>query len=213
MALCPVNAELKFPSDIRIRIAVDLRAPYHCFCRVRRWSPLEWLRRPISGLCFCDLEGTTQVSMGSASSHHYRCCLPNHQYNRQSIFTLLPVSIIPTKGTGFIVIKDSWHHAKTNNAMRVPLILKQLQYMKRLWERFKTRLGWYSPQLACSGAFFASQGYLYAVSPILLSLDRIHTTNTVKIPSWSLINLPRSTSMLRSLLSMWVLLRRRAGYF
>lgn len=52
----------------------------------------------------------------------------------------------------------------------MPLILKQRQYIKTLWLRFKTRLGRYY------FASFASEGYLYAVSPILLSLDRIHAT-------------------------------------
>lgn len=167
LALCPVNTELKFSSDIRTRIAVDLGAPYHCFCRIHRWSPMGALRMAAT----TDIRALLLRSWRDHSSEHgkcwqssrrlrYRCSPPKHQYNRQSIFTLLPVFIIPTKGTSYIVIKDSWHHAKTNNAISVPLILKQRQYMERLWERFKTRLGRYSPQLACSDAFFASWGYL-----------------------------------------------------
>lgn len=54
LALCPVNAELKHPSDIRIGIAVVLGTPTIVFVKCAGegpWVPLEWLQRPISGLC------------------------------------------------------------------------------------------------------------------------------------------------------------------
>lgn len=120
---CPVNTEVKFPSDITM---------HSDSCRFNNPLPLFLPNTPVKPPWGAlRMAVTTAIralllwSWRDHSSEHgkcwqssrrlqYRCSPPNHQYNWQSIFTLLPVSIIPTEGIGYIVIKDSWYHARTS---------------------------------------------------------------------------------------------------